>query len=173
MENTKTIEWKTATLRDYKLADVEPLLTFIRKNKDQLADEADRDSFEEVLGYLETAKSLADTARKRVALMDATTKYANQLAFRLYTENNLSEEVAAIFREFRTVKDVSTDAREYRDLDQTHADSITKLQQEYMAEREDFDVFLAVIGGMTEAEAKQKQQAFRERQRQALEGQRQ
>lgn len=150
------------------LEQIEKLLTFIRKNTEKLSDEADQKAFKEVLGYLETAKPLIENNKYATCLYDAATKYVNQLAFRLFVEDSLDDETLKLFREFETVKTVSGYAQEYTDEEKARADEITKAQQDYMAEREPFEIFRAVIGGMSEEEAKQKQEAYKQRQAEGL-----
>lgn len=165
---TKNIDWLENEHQVIDMDAVESLLTFLRKNGPKLEDEADRNSFDEVTGFLETAKGMASDNKRMTCLYDAATKYVNQLAFRLYVENNLDEETTKIFRAFRTVKEVAQMARAYSEEDKAHADAITALQHEYMAEREDFDIFVAVVGGMSEEEAKQKQEAYKQRQAEGM-----
>lgn len=151
-----------------ELKDIEKLLTFIRQNYKALEDEADQKAFSDVLGYLETAKTLVEDNKYATCLYDAATKYANQLAFRLFVEDKLDENTLKLFREFETVKTVSGYANAYTEQEKARADAITKMQQDYMAEREPFEVFRAVIGGMSKEEAERKQEEFKARQAQGL-----
>lgn len=167
----KTLEWAENEHKEVKMDEIEALLTFLRKNHTNLKDENDINSFSDIIGYLETAKGMAHDNKRMTCLYDAATKYVNQLAFRLYVEESLDEETADHFSRFKTVKTVAEMARSYSEEDKAHADAISALQREYMQDREDFDVFIAVIRGMSEEEAKAKQEAFRERQKAALEGQ--
>lgn len=155
-------------LRIISLEEVEKLLTFLRQNTKKLADEADQKAFGEILEHLETAKSMADDDRKKMCLYDAATKYANQLAFRLFVENNLDNETLEYFRAFDTVKTVTEQAQAYTDAMRAKEAEITKMQEDYLAEMRPFEIFQAVISGMSEAEAKQKQEEYLERQKQAL-----
>lgn len=166
---TTTIEWTDNAHRDYKLEDVEPLLTFLRKNASKLVDEADASSFKDIVTYLENAKTIADTDKKVACLVDAATKYANQLAFRLFVEGSLDNETAEVFKKFETVKTTSENTRGWGEEDKSRADAITKLQNEYMEERQDFEIFTAVINGMTVEQAKAKQAEYQARRAQALE----
>lgn len=154
--------------KEIVLEDIEKLLTFLRKNINKLETESDADAFKDVLGYLETAKALADDNKKLTCLYDAATKYATQLAFRLFAEESLDEETAKIYRTFESVDVVSGYAKAYTEEDKAKADAITKAQQDYMAEREPFEIFKAVIGGMSEEEAKEKQAAYKTRQEAAV-----
>lgn len=154
--------------KEITLEQVEKLITFIRKNCTKLAVEADANAFKDITSYLETAKTMADDNKKRTCLYDAATKYATQLAFRLFAEDSLDEETAKIYRAFEAVAEVSEYAKAYSEEDKARADAITKMQQEYMAEREPFEVFMAVIGGMSEEEAKAKQEKYKEREATAM-----
>lgn len=154
--------------KEITLEAIEKLLTFIRKNTEKLEEKVDQDSFKEALKYLETAKPLAKNNKYRTCLYDAATKYVNQLAFRLYMEEHLDEETAQTVREFETVKQVTEYAKVYTDEDKARVDAITKLQEAYMAEREPFDIFRGIIGGMTKEEAEQKMAAFKQRQAEGL-----
>lgn len=154
--------------KEIKLDDIEKLITFVRKNHTKLADEADQKAFKDVVSWLETAKTMIENNKYATCLYDAATKYTNQLAFRLYVENVLDEETAKIFKSFESVKEVSEYAKAYTEEDKDRADAITKQQQDYMAERQPFEIFQAVIGGMSEEEAKQKQAEFAKRQAQGL-----
>lgn len=148
---------------------IEKVLDFIKKYMGSLDDADDREAFSRNLSYMETAKGLLEEDNMRATcLYDAATKYANQLAFRLYVEENLSESVAQEFRELEPVKAVSGYAREYTLENQEQADAITKLQREFMERREPFEVFQAVIGGMTKEEAEAKQAAYQQRKAEAL-----
>lgn len=154
--------------KEISLSQVEPLITFLRKNYKLLAEEVDQDAFKDIVGYLETAKVMADDNKRRTCLYDAATKYVNQLAFRLYTENKLDEELTKVFRGFEPVKQVLEYAQAYTEEDKARADAITKAQKDYMAEREPFEIFRAVIAGMSEEEAKQKQAEYNQRKAEAL-----
>lgn len=154
--------------QEISLEKIEKLLTFLRQNLETLKEEADQKAFKEVLGYLETAKAMAGTNKERTCLYDAATKYTNQLAFRLFVEDNLDQATLETFRNFETVKVVTEYANAYTEEDKARADAITKMQQDYMEEREPFEIFRAVIGGLSEEEAKAKQEAYKERQKAAL-----
>lgn len=148
--------------------DIQKLITFLRQNLKKLEDEADQKAFTDVTGWLETALTMVENNKYATCLYDAATKYVNQLAFRLHVENALDEETDKIFRGFETVKQVSEYAAAYTSEDKARADEITKLQQAYMEEREPFEVFQSVIGGLSEEEAKQKLAAHKERQAAAI-----
>lgn len=154
--------------KEITLAQIEKLITFLRKNYKLLVEEADQNAFKDIVGYLETAKVMADDNKRRTCLYDAATKYVNQLAFRLYTEDKFDEELTKVFRSFEPVKQVLEYAQAYTEEDKARADAITKAQKDYMAEREPFEIFRAVIGGMSEEEAKRKQAEYNQRKQEAL-----
>lgn len=155
-------------LRIVSLEEIEKLLTFLRQNTKKLSDEADQKAFGEILEHLETAKTMADDDRKKMCLYDACTKYVNQLAFRLFVEDNLDTETLERFRGYDTVKTVAEQAQIYTNVMRAKEAEITKAQEDYLAEMRPFEIFQAVISGMSETEAKQKQEEYLERQKQAL-----
>lgn len=153
-----------------KAADIEKLISFITKNTNSLEDANDRKAFAEITKSLKAAQEMVGDDNKRATcLYDAATKYANQIAFRLFVEDNLAESTLAEFREFETVKTVVGYAEAYTEEDHARADAITKAQQDYMNERKPFEIFQAVINGMTKEEAEQKQAEYTARQQEALE----
>lgn len=155
-------------LRIVSLEEIEKLITFIRQNYTTLKDDNDREDFKGVLEHIETAKTMADDDRRRMCLFDAATKFANQLAFRLFVEDNLSDETLEIFRKFDSARTVSEAAQEYTKALRAREDEITQIQQDFVAELRPFEVFQAVINGMSKEEAERKQAEYIERQRQAL-----
>lgn len=155
--------------KTFTLEEIEKVLTFIRQNYKKLAIEEDREAFKNILDHLETAKTLVEPHRRyTVCLMDAATKYANQLAFRLYVEKNLDEETATVFRSFASVKEVSAVADEVGAEDKARVDEITRLQQEYMDERKPFEIFQAVTQGMDLEEAKRRREEYEANKARAL-----
>lgn len=158
-------------LRVFTLKEIEKVFTFIRQNLKTLTEKADREAFKEILTHLETAKTMATDDRRTACLMDAAIKYANQLAFRLFVEDKLDEETLKIFRGFDTVKNISEEVAKYTEVDKKRTDEITRLQTEYLNERRPFEIFQAVIGGMSEEEAKKKQAEYLANTQQALHAQ--
>lgn len=149
--------------------DVRPVLDFIKRNTNSLADADDRQGIAANLAHLEAAAEMVgDNNLYATSLYDAATKHANQLAFRLYVEGNLSDSMAEEFRALKTVKEVSALAASYVSEMREEADAITKLQQDYMAERKPFEIFQAVIAGMSKEEAEQKQAEYDQRRAEAL-----
>lgn len=149
--------------------DITPVLEFIRKNLNSLEDADDRKGMADNLAHLEAAAEMVgDNNLYATSLYDAATKHANQLAFRLYVEQNLSDSMAEEFRSLRTVKEVSAMAASYVAQMREEADAITKLQQDYMAERKPFEIFQAVIAGMSKEEAEAKQAEYDQRRAQAI-----
>lgn len=147
--------------KTYSLEEINKVLTFIRQNYKKLAVKEDQEGFRRILEHLETAKTLVEPHRRyAVCLMDAATKYANQLAFRLYIEENLDEETAAVFRSFASVKEVMAVTNEVANEDKARVDEITRLQQEYMNERKPFEIFQAVAEGMSLEEATRRREEY-------------
>lgn len=155
--------------KEVALVDIQKVLDFIKKYMGGLADADDRAHFSRNLGYMEMAMQMVEEDNMRATcLYDAATQYANQLAFRLYIEGNLADGIAAEFRELEPVKTVVGYARAYTEESQAEADAITKLQRGFMERRQRFEVFQAVIEGMSKEEAEAKQAAYNQRKAEAL-----
>lgn len=158
--------------REHKTISLETIhkpLEFIKKYMGLLEDADDRAAFSRNLGYMETAEGMIDDNNMwATCLYDAATKYANQLAFRLYVEGGMAPSVATEFSELETIKTVSGYAREYTEENQAEAEAITKAQHEFMEARKPFEIFQAVIGGMSKEEAEAKQAAYEQQKAQAL-----
>lgn len=150
--------------------DIENVIGFIVRNTNSLEDANDRHAFAEITTALKNAQEMVGDDNKRATcLYDAATKYANQIAFRLFVEGNLSEGVLEEFRGFETVKTVVGYADAYTQEDKARADEITRMQQEYMDERKPFEVFQAVINGMSKEEAEAKQAEYEASKKAAIE----
>lgn len=148
---------------------IDSVLDFIKKNMNTLADGDDREGFADRLENMNRAKELVgDDNMRATCLIDAAIQYANQLAFRLFVEDRLSESMLAEFRELPAMKDVTKWAKDYTAETRARADEITRMQQEYMDERKPFEIFQAVIGGMTKEEAERKQAEYEAQKAQAL-----
>ena len=154
--------------KEISLETIDTVLSFIKTQLNQLSDGDIRQEFSKILESLKTAEEMATDNKRKTCLYDAATKYANQLAFRLFVEGNLNDSALTEFRGFETVKQVAEYAQTYTDEDRARADEITAAQRAFMDERQPFEVFQAVINGMTKEEAEQKQAEFQQRQQEAL-----
>jgi len=124
---------------------------------EKLTDEDQKKYFEKVLSSLNVAAGMVgDDEEKQVRIVDAAVKYVNQLAFILFRNGSISEEETAEFRELPAPEETSKKVREFEDAHQAKIDAINEQQKAVMDERKDLDLFLAVISGMSEEEAKAK-----------------
>lgn len=149
---------------EIKLEKIDALINFINTNKGELVAEDEEAVFAKAAESLINAKELATDNKRMTCLYDAATKYANQLAFRLFAEDKLSDAAAAEFRAFEPAVVVAGYAADYTKAEQEKAAEITRLQEEFMAERRPFEIFQAVISGMTKEEAEAKQAEYLNRQ---------
>lgn len=134
----------------------EDAVAFMEPAISLLIDEKQKDYFVKTVESLRAAAKLADTDERAVRLTDASIKYANQLAFILFRQNALDEELTAKFRALPTPESTGEAVRDYEDVRQAKIDSINKQQQEVMNEQKSLDIFTAVIAGMTEEEAERR-----------------
>lgn len=124
---------------------------------EKLTDEDQKKYFEKVLSSLDVAAGMVgDDEEKQVRIVDAAVKYVNQLAFILFRNGSISEEETAEFRELPAPEETSKKVREFEDAHQAKIDAINEQQKAIMDERKGLDLFLAIISGMSEEEAKAK-----------------
>ena len=124
---------------------------------EKLTDEDQKKYFEKVLSSLNVAAGMVgDDEEKQVRIVDAAVKYVNQLAFILFRNGSISEEETAEFRELPAPEETSKKVREFEDAHQAKIDAINEQQKAIMDERKGLDLFLAIISGMSEEEAKAK-----------------
>ena len=141
----------------------ETAFALISKLKEQLEDEDQKKYFDNVVESLKTAEGMVNGEEEReVRLLDASVKFANQLAFILFRNGTISEEDSATFRELPAPEETSKRVREFEAKQQERIDEINKMQQAIMDERKDLDLFLAIISGMTKEEAQKRMAQYEE-----------
>lgn len=143
--------------------------SFIKNAVGLLDDEKQKEYFTNVSTSIESAtKMVGDNEEKLARLCDAGVKYANQIAFILFRANKLDGELLAEFRTLATPEHTGESVRKFEEVRQAKIDSITKQQEEVLAEQKELDIFTAVIAGMTaeEAERRMNEQAEQLRQMQ-------
>lgn len=143
--------------------------SFIKNAVGLLDDEKQKEYFTNVSTSIESAtKMVGDNEEKLARLCDAGVKYANQIAFILFRANKLDGGLLAEFRTLATPEHTGESVRKFEEVRQAKIDSITKQQEEVLAEQKELDIFTAVIAGMTaeEAERRMNEQAEQLRQMQ-------
>lgn len=143
--------------------------SFIKNAVGLLDDEKQKEYFTNVSASVESAtKMVGDSEEKLARLCDAGVKYANQIAFILFRADKLDGELLAEFRTLATPEHTGESVRKFEEVRQAKIDSITKQQEEVLAEQKELDIFTAVIAGMTaeEAERRMNEQAEQLRQMQ-------
>lgn len=159
-------------MRDYRVVtfeEIDATLNFIKHAMNQLGDADDRKAFSgKVMGMLNARELVGEDNKRATALLDVASQYANQVAFRLFVEENLSDSLAHEFRSLVPMKDAVAWAKEYSKAAQEEADKITQQQQAYMDERKQFEIFQAVVMGMSKEEAEQKQAVYEAQKAQAI-----
>lgn len=157
------------THKEVSLNDINASLQFIKHAMNSLTDADDRKAFAEKLaGMLNATEMVEGNNKKATALLDVASQYANQVAFRLFVEGNLSESLLDEFRSLVPMKETISMAQEYSKESQAQAQEITELQRKYMDERKEFEIFQAVVMGLSKEEAQQKQAAYEAQKAQAL-----
>lgn len=155
--------------KDIALKDITATIEFIKHAMNSLEDADDREAFSKrVMGMLNALEMVEGDNKRATALLDVASQYANQVAFRLFVEENLSDSLAEEFRSLIPMKDAISWAQEYSKEAQEQAAAITKRQEAYMDEKKRFEIFQAVVMGMSKEEAEMKQQQYEAQKAQAL-----
>lgn len=125
-----------------------------------LTDEKQIEYFKSVLESLAYAKEMAEgdngSAEKEARLEDAAVKFANQLMFILFRQDNIDADTLAEFRTLPTPEETGAKVAEYEEAYKAKVEEINAAQKAVMDERKELDIFLAVISGMTKEQAEQK-----------------
>jgi hypothetical protein len=149
------------------------LKAFIGKAVDALPNKTDTEKsniqfFKQAVTSLEAAEALlADKnalykEEKEARAIDAATKWVNQLAFILYRNNLMTEELEKDYRKFDGFEITTAEAKKYYDeRENSKQEHISAMQQ--LAEiDQDIDVFMAVLSGKSKKEAKELVKKFAE-----------
>lgn len=155
--------------KEVNVDEIKGAIQFIKHAMNSLADADDRKAFgEKVVGILNALEMVDGDNKRATALLDVASQYANQIAFRLFVEEHLSESLAEEFRSLIPMKDAISWAQEYSKESQAQAQEISELQRKYMDERKSFEIFQSVVMGMSKEEAQQKQAAYEAQKAQAI-----
>lgn len=164
IQEAEVVEHKEVTVKEITAA-----IEFIKHAMNSLEDADDREAFSKrVMGMLNALEMINGSNKRATALLDVASQYANQVAFRLFVEEHLSDSLAEEFRELTPMKEAISWAQAYSKESQEQADAITKQQQEYMDERRNFEIFQAVVMGMSKEEAEAKQEQYEAQKTQAI-----
>lgn len=140
---------------------VDAVTHYIDKAKELLADEGDKEYFASALDSVKAAKEIvADNKEKLAYLEDAVTRWANQMTFTLFREGTLTEELEKEYRGFKPVKETTAKCDEFKAARQAEIDKINAEHEVILRAQNGFDIFRAVVGGMTKDEAKAKLEEY-------------
>lgn len=121
-----------------------------------LTDEKQKGFFEKILNSLKKAKAEANNEEKEARYIDASVKYANQIAFILFRNGTLSDEMEAELRELPTPEDTAAKVAEFNNARQARIDEVNKQHKAIFDEEKDLDVFTGIIAGLSKGDAKKR-----------------
>lgn len=160
-----------AEYRVIKIEEIEPTKSFIESHYEKVKNEASRADFEKVIKGADKALELLEgdhfDNEKATYLFATLTLYANQLAFALFRQDEMTKEIEEEYRALESADNTSAWVQEYLNTDKEEMERIQQEQINYTEHVKDIDVFKAVISGMRFEEAKQKQAEQEEKIRQA------
>lgn len=142
-------------------------LNLIVAVSEKLADEKQKNFFENVVSSIKVAKEEANDEEKQARLIDAVVKYANQASFLLFRQNGLSEEMANTLRSIPTPEETAEEVKKFNDDRQKRIDEINEKHLAILEEEKALDVFTGIIAGMTKKEAQDRMEEHEKQIREA------
>ena len=131
-------------------------IALIKEIAEKLSDQNQKEFFDKTAEALTVAKEYATTEEKEARLLDAVIKYANQSAFILFRQNEMTDEIAAKLRELPTPEDTSAQVKTFNDARQEKIDAVNEQHREIYEEEKDLDIFTGIIAGMTKEQAEKR-----------------
>lgn len=134
---------------------------FIKAATPSLKDEETKQYFVSVLESAANAeKHMADNEEKEAILVDALVRWANQLAFTLFRENGLTKELEDAYRAIPEVVETTAAVEKLSQARRLEIERINIEQAEIMRQEKGIGIFRAIVGGMSEEEAKKKLEEY-------------
>lgn len=131
-------------------------LSFVEKALPLINNEDQKAYYEKVVAGMKEAADMEDTDAKKARRDDAGVRYANQLAYFLFLQDSLTDELTAEVRALPSVDEVSAKYKEFEDAHKAHIEEINDMQRAVMAEQQSMDIFTAVILGNSREDAEAK-----------------
>lgn len=142
---------------------IKQVQSYIAKATKALGDDENVDYFEKVVESIDNAlNAMADNENKHAMLEDAVTRWANQIAFILFRQEKLTDELEKEYRSFKPVTDTTARVKEFKDAMQAEIDEINERHGEITTRQKGLDIFQAIIGGMSAEDAKAKLEEYEE-----------
>lgn len=126
-------------------------------------DNRDYGYFTKFLAAYDTAEKLADTDEKVAILYATAIRVAHQLASLLFRLNLLTEEAEKAFREFPLPETAEEELHAIAEPRMKHAEEIRAQLEETQNEQMEIDVFIQVVNGRSEEEARERINGYKNR----------
>lgn len=119
-------------------------------------DHRDHDYFVRFLGAYDNAEKIADNDEKAAILYSTAIRVSHQLASILFRLNLLTDEVEKEYREFPLPEDADEEYHNVASGRLKVAEDLRAKLNEAQDEQAEIDVFIQVVNGKTEEEAREK-----------------
>lgn len=141
---------------------IKKILDYLQKVNDIIGKEDQRTEFlkKAIEAGNNALEAMADNEEKFAYLYYATTNWANQATIFLIQEDKLTDELKAEYRSFPLPEVAEASFKEFRDARQAERDRINAEQKEIMDKERGFEIFQAIVGGMSKEEAKAKMDEY-------------
>lgn len=131
-------------------------LEFVEKALPLINNEDQKAYYEKVVSGMKEAADMEDTDAKKARRDDAGVRYANQLAYFLFLQDSLTDELTDMIRALPSVDEVSATYKKYEDENKARIEEINNMQREVMSQQQSMDIFTAVILGNSREDAEAK-----------------
>ena len=146
----------------------ESAMEFVAKATTKLEDKKQIEYYNRIISSMKEAASMAGDGSKEkpsdaefhAILNDAAVRYANQIAFILFIDNKLDDELAADLRTLPSVDEVSSERKTHDNARNARIEEIKSEQQRIIDRQQQIDLFTAVIAGYSREEAESKMKAY-------------
>lgn len=142
-------------------SDLDKAVSFINAYGSLLKDEDNVKFFASLPESIAAAKkAMADNEEKYAIMLDCVTRWANQLAFALFRDGTITDQIEDDFYALLPVAETTARAKAFADARKERIDDINLKHDEIIKEQKGLGIFQAILSGMSEEQAKEKQAEY-------------
>lgn len=140
---------------------IKKVLDYLAKTKELIEAEDQKTFLGKALDAGNNAlEAMADNEEKYAYLYFATLNWANQASIFLLQADKFTPELTAEYRSFPLPEVAEKNFQEFRAARQAERDRINAEQKEIMDKERGFEIFQAIVGGMSKEDAKAKMEEY-------------
>ena len=140
---------------------IKKVLSYLAKVDGAIEQEAQRNFLQKAIDAGTNAlDAMADNEEKYAYLYFATLNWANQASIFLLQANKFTKELEEEYRSFPLPETAEANYKEFKNARQAEVDRINAEQKEVMDKQRGFEIFQAIVGGMSKEEAKAKMEEY-------------